>query len=123
MATEKLTSELMNEEQLDAVVGGSRGELSCDTKLLYALGLMNHYYEPAYIENHAREVASEVSATLKRTLHLNVLVYYSSNGTNKYLMTGYYPSGQRGRLTTRPFMYQIICNSAGKPGFDFTKYI
>ena len=43
MTNEIINSELMNEEQLGAVVGGTRGELSCDTKFLYTLEIMDHY--------------------------------------------------------------------------------
>ena len=123
MTEEILNSELMNEEQLNEVVGGTRGELSCDTKFLYALGLMDNYHEPGYVENHVDEVAGEVSSALKK-IGIDVKVFYSSNGANGYLVTRYFPGGPAEfQFTDRSAMYQIVCDAVDKPDFDYKKYL
>ena len=122
MTNEILDSELMNEEQLNAVVGGTRGELSCDTKFLYALGLMDDYHEPGYVENHVDEVAADISVAVKK-IGIDVSIRYSSNGANGYQVTRYFPGGPESQFTSRSAMYKIICDAVGKPDFDYKKYL
>ena len=86
MAKEILNGELMNEEELDEVVGGSHGELSCDTKFLYVLGIINHYYEPGYVETHMSEVANEIETALARRGNSHSLkIYTALNNNNTYI--------------------------------------
>ena len=121
MATEKLTSELMNEEQLDAVVGGTRGELSCDTKFLYALGLMNRQYEPGYCEGNMNSVVREVTSAL-RNLGIRIRIDTHLERKNDYVLGAERPD-EVGLSTTRHDLYKMVCEKAGKPDFNFTKYI
>ena len=107
MTNEIINSELLNEDQLDEVVGGSRGELSCDTKFLHALGLMDHYYEPYYVEKHVDEITAEVSTALKKIgSSFDLRIEYSASGNNEYRFIS---SSHSGRCTTRPQLYQYIC--------------
>ena len=121
MKKEILKGEMMNDEQLDAVVGGNRGELSCDTKFLHAIGLMDHYYEPSYCGSHFLEVADEVNSALKKTGRYGVGITYNPNANNKYLLvelgTGV------GWYTKRAELYQVICNAIGRPDFDYRQFL
>ena len=123
MTNEIINSEMLNEEQLNAVVGGTRGELSCDTKFLHALELMDDYHDPGYVENHVEEVAGEVSSALKK-IGIDVKVFYSSNGTDGYQVTRYFPGGPAEfQFTDRSAIYQIVCDAVGKPDFDYKPYL
>ena len=121
MTNEIINSEMLNEEQLNAVVGGTRGELSCDTKFLHALGLMDHYYEPYYVGQHWREVTAEVSAAVKKTGSLGVGITYYSKRDNKYLLA-LVDLGVAWHKT-RAEMYHAICRAVGKPRFDYKPYL
>ena len=124
MKKEILNGELMNEEQLNAVVGGTRGELSCDTKLLYALGLMPNFHEPGFCGSHAEEVAREIGRAVEKTGRLEMNVSYSSNGSNKYHVKESLPDGGwASHFVTRAEAYRLICKAAGQPDFDYEKYM
>ena len=120
MTNEILNGEMLNEEQLDAVVGGTRGELSCDTKFLYALGLMNNYHEPGYIENHVNEVIGDIQSAFKKVgIPYDLVINYSANGNNEYRLKMSAVSAR----TTRAKLYRTICEKVGKPDFDYKKYL
>ena len=121
MATKKLNSELINEEQLNEVVGGTRGELSCDTKFLYALGLLDDYHEPGYVEKHVREVIGDINSAFKKIgSSFDLRIEYSASGNNEYRFIS---SSHSGRCTTRPQLYKYICEAVGKPDFDYKHYL
>ena len=125
MTNEIISSELMNEEQLDAVVGGTRGQLSCDTKFLNALGIMDHYYEPSYIESHMGLVTTEVTAAFNNALNRafvdRVHIDASVGGNNIYKL-GHFPPTISKNVSRRE-LYQKVCAAVGKPDFDYSKYL
>ena len=126
MKKEILNGELMNEEQLDKVVGGARGELSCDTKLLNAIGLMPNSHEPGYCEKYTKDVIGEISDAVRKTrppFHLEVEIIYSANGSNQYKLTGYAPGGAVTNDVSRAYFYRCVCEAVGKPDFDYEKYL
>ena len=123
MTNEIINSELMNEEQLNAVVGGTRGELSCDTKFLHAIGLMDHFYDPGYVENHADEVAAEVRAAIQKTGDRDVQIDYYADGKNEYYLSEFVPGGRSSQMTSRRKLYESICMSVGKPDFNYEQYL
>ena len=123
MANEILKEEIMNEEQLDAVVGGTRGQLSCDTKLLNALGIMDHSYEPYYCQTHMSEVEAEVNAALKtlgatKNGAKGFSIQASNEGGNNYRVGNW-----RNPNCPRSVMYKMIAEAAGQPNFDVSKYL
>lgn len=124
MAEEKiLKNEIMSEEQLDNVVGGTRGQLSCDTKLLHALGIMDHFYEPYYCETHTSEVEAEVNSALKTlgsSKHgaTGFSVEASIDGNNKYTVGNWANPN-----CPRSVMYKMIAEAAGQPDFDVSKFL
>ena len=125
MANEILKEEIMNEEQLENVVGGTRGQLSCDTKLLNALGLMDHHYEPYYCQTHMSEVEGEVNAALKtlgraKNGAKGFFVQASNEGSNNYhYRVGFWKSHN----CSRGAMYKMIAEAAGQPDFDYKKFL
>ena len=118
MANEILKGEMMNEEQLNEVVGGTRGELSCDTKFLHALGLMDDYHEPGYVENHAEEIAGDINAAF-RNASIPIRVSYSLGCKNYYR----FESGNQTQLINRDQVYRIVLDRIGKTDFDYKKYL
>ena len=66
---------------------------------------------------------AEVSTTLKKAgipYNLDLVITYSASGNNKYRFIS---SSHSGRCTTRPKLYQYICEAVGQPKFDYTKYL
>lgn len=123
MANEILKDEIMSEEQLENVVGGTRGQLSCDTKLLNALGVMDHFYEPYYCQTHMSEVEAEVNAALKT-------LGESKNGAKRFSVQANLEGGNNYRVGNwanpncpRSVMYKMIAEAAGQPDFDFSKFL
>ena len=123
---EILKGEMMNEEQLGKVVGGTRGELSCDTKFLYALGFMSRCYEPGYCEAHPETVEYEINAALSKVgrregekavaaVH-GFKVRANINGKNEY-------SSLDSRFSDRAMFYKMVCDAAGQPDFDYSRFI
>ena len=124
MTKEILNGEMMNEEKLNAVVGGTRGELSCDTKFLYSLGLMPNSHEPGYCANHADDVIREIIDAVMKTNSLSVMIHFSANGKNKYNLTTSLPDGGwANQDVTRAYFYRRVCEAVGKPDFDYEKYM
>ena len=123
MTNEILNGEMLNEEQLNEVVGSTRGELSCDTKFLHALGFMDHYYESYYVENHVYEVADEVRVAFNNALdgafgyRMHIDASVSGNNTYKLL---HFPFSMN---VTRCELYQKVCEAVGQPDFDYEKYM
>lgn len=123
MANEILKDEIMSEEQLENVVGGTRGQLSCDTKLLNALGVMDHFYEPYYCQTHTSEVEAEVNAALK-TLGAskhgakNFSIQANLDGDNSYRVGNWANPN-----CPRNVMYKMIAEAAGQPDFDVSKFL
>ena len=124
MTNEILNGEMLNEEQLDKVVGGTRGELSCDTKLLHALGFMDHFYEPYYCQTHTGEVEAEVNAALAKLPGESKYgasgfsIKANLDGSNSYNVASWLNHD-----CDRRSMYKMICEAAGKPDFDYKKYL
>ena len=121
MANEILKEEIMNEEQLENVVGGTRGQLSCDTKFLHALGVMDHYYEPYYCEKHMSEVASEINSALQKAGFRELRIDTSVSGGNTY----YFRKGEYTGVLVAPReeIYGEICDKLGKTDFDYKKFL
>ena len=117
MAKEILKDEILTEEELDNVAGGSRGELSCDTKLLNALGVMDYFHEPGYCEKHMTEVQGDVNDALQGVDALKGFSVTSVDvkGANTYSING--------KEVSRVKFYRSICNALGKPDFEYKKYI
>ena len=122
MAEEKiLKDEIMSEEQLENVVGGTRGQLSCDTKFLHALGVMDHFYEPYYCEKHMSEVAGEINSALQRAGIRELRIDTSlTRGNTYYLRKGEYTGVL---VAPREDIYGEICDKLGKPDFDYSKFL
>ena len=106
-------------------LGVTCNELSCDTKLLNALGLMDHYYEAPYCTQHKEEVLDEVNAIttrLQRTKHgftsRNFEVCVKPDGTNEYFVGNWAEPA-----CPRNEMYKMIAEAAGQPYFDVSQFL
>ncbi len=122
MAKEILKDEILTEEQLENVAGGTRGELSCDTKFLHALGLMHNFYEPGFCEKHMEDVQEEVNEALAKLPEVGTMGKFSVkanlNGANSYRVgTWANPN------CPRDVMYRAIAKAAGQPNFDYSKFL
>ncbi len=117
MAKEILKDEILTEEQLENVAGGTRGELSCDTKFLNALGVMDYFLEPGYCENHMTEVQGDVNEALQSVEALKGFSVTSVDvkGANTYSIDG--------KAVSRVKFYRSICKALGKDDFEYKKYI
>ena len=117
MANEILKNEILTEEELDNVAGGTRGELSCDTKLLNALGVMDYFYEPGHCESHMSEVQGEINDYLKDS---GVLKGFSVSAT-KLDGANSYKIGDK--EVPRAKFYHDVCQALGKPDFNWKQFL
>ena len=117
MAKEILKDEILTEEELDNVAGGTRGELSCDTKLLEAVGVMDFSYNAGYCENHMTEVQSEVNGYLKENDKLKdfSIATVKLDGANTYKIGD--------KTVSRAKFYDSICKALGKDDVNWQKYL
>ena len=117
MAKEILKDEILTEEELENVAGGTRGELSCDTKFLNALGVMDYFHEPGYCENHMEEVQGDVNDALKG---VDALKGFSVTSVDVKSANTYSIDGKK---VSRSKFYSSVCNALGKPDFNFKQYL
>ena len=117
MANEILKDEVLTEEQLENVAGGTRGELSCDTKLLEAVGVMDFSYNAGYCENHMAEVQSEVNGYLNENDKLKgfSIATVDVKGANTYKIGD--------KTVSRAKFYDSICKALGKDDFKWKKFL
>lgn len=122
MTTEILKDEIMSNEELDNVVGGTTSELANDIKFLHALGLMDHHYDADYCSSHMGQVQNEINAAIKglRSAHgaSGFSVSASADGANAYSVSNWRVQG-----CPRDVMYKMICEGAGKPDFDYSRFL
>ena len=117
MENEINKEEVLTEDELEQVAGGTRGELSCDTKFLNALGVMDITHEPGYCQNHMTDVRKEINSYLQDNSNLTgfKVSAVSVNGENTYRI--------HGKKVPRSKFYHDICQALGKSNFDYKQYL
>lgn len=122
MSKEKiLKDELLSEEQLENVVGGTIAETVKDTQFLHALGLLDRTYTDSEIQNDIYDIYTRINDALENfssSLYMEV----NEKRVNDYrLMTGH--MGDDYIALTRAEFYAKVCEEVGQPGFDYKKYL
>ena len=117
MAKEILKDEILTEEELDNVAGGSRGELSCDTKLLEAVGVMDYSYSPGYCESHMTEVQGELNQIMAGNEKLKDFSIASVDvkGANTYKIGD--------KTVSRAKFYNSICKALDNTDVNWKHYL
>ena len=117
MANEILKDEVLTEEQLENVAGGTRGELSCDSKLFEALGVMDYSYNPGYCEKHMTEVQNELNGYLQGNDKLKdfSIAAVDLKGSNTYKIGD--------KTVSRAKFYSSICKALGNTEVDWNKLL
>ena len=123
MANEILKDEIMSEEELDNVAGGTAAEMAKDTAFFHAVGLMSKSYSADYCAANTDEVAAEIDRAAYLVLRGNhnlYLVNSSSTSANTYV---YHSNGEDDVVYTREEFYAQVCRVLGKSDFDYKKYL
>ena len=125
MANEILKEELMNEEQLEAVVGGTIAQTVKDTQLLHALGLLDREYTASEIQNNPVAVEWAINGAIHLVMGGNHHFYevgVNANSDNTYELN-YIEENEPTQYFSRAGFLRSVCNAAGQPNFDISKYL
>ena len=124
MAKEILKEEILSEEELDKVAGGTIAETVKDTQLFHALGLIDRAYTASEVQNNPDAVAGKLNWALSHFTgnHSAYLVGVNANSANSYEFC-YMEDNEPGTNYTREEFLSRVCDLAGKPNFDYTPYL
>ena len=122
MANEILKDEIMTEEELDGVSGGTIAEAVKDTQFLHDVGLMNRSYDAKYCKGHMSEVNNAILDATAGLLgnHTNILVNASAASANRYVIVS---EGEEDRVLTREQFYKCVGSCLGRTDIDYSKYL
>ena len=122
MAKEILKDEMLSDEELDNVAGGTTAETVKDTQFLHALGLLDKSYTAAECKKDPNQVLMAIDSAVYKVTgnHWGYAVGANANSANTY---SYYANGEDTKQLTREQFLSNICNLAGKPNFDYTPYL
>ena len=124
MANEILKDEILSEEELDGVAGGTIAQTVKDTQFLHALGLIDKSYTAAECEKNIGHVSEVINEAVWKAsgihYHWGYSVDVNANSANTY---SYYANGEDTKSFTREEFLKIVCHEAGKPNFDYKPYL
>ena len=107
-----LAEEVLSDEELEGVAGGTLSEMVKDTQFLHALGLMNRDYSAKEIEANEDDVSRLISKA-----------FGSKDMWAEAYIEGEHTYGfGNGREISRAQAYKELANRV-KPGFDYEKYL
>ena len=125
MANEILKDELLSEEELDKVAGGTIAQTVKDTQLLHALGLMDRAYTASEIQSDPSAVEVEINGAIHLVMGGNHHFYevgVNANSDNTYELN-YIEENEPTQYFSRAGFLRSVCNAAGQPNFDISKYL
>ena len=107
-----LNEEVLSDEELEKVAGGSLSEMVKDTKFLHALGLMDRAYSAKEIKANEDEVSHLISEAfgsqdMWAEAYIDGKHSYGDDDYNHY---------------TRAQAYKALADKV-KPGFNYRKYL
>ena len=109
-----LNEEVLSEEELEGVTGGTLNEMVKDSKFLHALGLMDRAYSAKEIKVNEAEISSLISQAFGSQ---NMWVEAGTDFKNVYGDENTDGSGM-GRAQA----YKALADKV-KPGFNYRKYL
>ena len=124
MAKEILKEEILSEEELDKVAGGTIAETVKDTQFLHALGLIDRAYTASEVQNDPDTVDRVIDSAIFQFSgsHSWYQVDMNANSANSYMYRYIEDHEPRTNFTREGFLKRI-CHEAGKPDFDYTPYL
>ena len=109
---EEIKNEIMNDEELDNVVGGTYAELSKDVAFLKDLGLLDKNFHGNY---------DQMSLAVNGAVgNYKFQVIVNSSGEN--IVRHFNRHGQP-RNSNRELMYKSLAEQVAGPDFDYKKYL
>ena len=117
-----LQDEILSEEQLEEVVGGSTGEFIRDTQLMKALKLIPSAYNAKQLNgSNFGKVNDMMNGVLAK---YNLKIEASANGANSYfsLHTDLLFPVAPTKLSRADFC-QMLCENTGHADFNYSKYL
>ena len=123
MADEKiLQDEILSEEQLEEVVGGSTGEFVRDTQLMKALNLIPNAYNAKQLQGgNLGKVNDMMNGVLAK---FNLAIKVDANGANSYFsLHTDSPFPIAPTKLSRADFCQTLCESSGHGDFNYSKYL
>lgn len=122
MANEIKKDEILSEEELEQVAGGTIAETVKDTQFLHALGLMDRSYTAADCKNNFTAISNEIDDAI---FHLvgNHSGYYTNPSKDSANTYHFRSEGEETQNLTREQFLQRICYAAGKGNFDYKPYL
>ena len=124
MANEILKDEILSEEELDGVAGGTIAQTVKDTQFLHALGLIDKAYTAAECKQdlgYVSEVINTAVWNLTGTNHSAYGVGVNENSANTYSYNDF--GMDISENFTREEFLSTVCRLAGKPNFDYKPYL
>ena len=119
MAEEKiLKDEILSDEELENVAGGTAAELAKDIKFLNALGIKTKNYSMDEIKSNAFGIGIEITNLIGGDLTIYADIEYE----NDYRIVSCF-MGEDDTYLTRAEFYKKVCEQVGKPDFDYKKYL
>ena len=120
MAEEKiLKDEVLSEEELDKVSGGTIEQAVKDTQFLHALGILDREYTASEIQSNPKAVESAIHWAMNDTKQGLWLEFeLDLNGNNRYRNRAW-----ENPNCPRDVMLKMIAEAEGKPDFDVSKYL
>ena len=125
MAKEILKDEMLSDEELEQVAGGTIAETVKDTQFLHALGLINRAYTASEVQSNPAAVDEVINGALwsidgghNSWIEMGVNV----NSANHYGRS-YIEDNEPPEKYSRKYFLAEVCELAGKPNFDYTPYL
>ena len=110
--------EIMSEEELNGVAGGTVEELVKDIKFLNAVGIKTKNYSMNDLKNNAFDIGHEIANLIGG----NFDIWANEKFGNDYRITAT-SMGMDDTYLTRSEFYKKVCEQVGKPNFDYEKYL
>ena len=117
-----LENELMSDEQLEEVVGGSTGEFIRDTQLMKALKLIPSAYNAKQLSgSNLGKVNDMMNGVLAK---YNLKIEANANGANSYFLLRNNSPLPLGPLEmNRADFCKTLCESSSHADFNYSKYL
>lgn len=114
MADKNLKNEVMSDNELDGVAGGTEYETMKDSQFLHAIGLLDRTYSLEDIEENGDAIRSAVNDAFGK-------VDMYADASDRYRNTYGEKEGLYGEVG-RAEAYKILCQ-VYKPGFDYKQFL
>lgn len=121
MTNEIFKEEIMSEEELNGVSGGTIAELVADTQFLHDIGILERSYDVKQIAEHFGLVNEIVNRALYNYHFAIEAERDESTAANWGYRFEYSKYGSK--ATRRDVFYQKVCAAAGKPDFNYQQYL